>query len=653
MNKRQTGIVVFLFLLLLWLAWGIYQPARSGTLVFDDIPNLQPWQEIGDINSFQALTQFAFSSSHIPGRPLSLISFAIDDQSWPANTDALKRTNILLHLLNAALAFALLRILALRLASPCNANFIALIAATIWTLHPLQASNVAYIIQRMNLLSSLFTLSALIIYCIGRSRLDKQQWSGLVVCSIAAGLFIPLGILAKENALVTCVYILLIEAFYYHSPTLSNTATNKNRVTLTRLWNTWKILALWLPCVIFAAYATRVVLNQPDGFETRNFTAGERFLTQGPVLANYLGKLVAPRIHDSGLYFDNFPISHGIDLTTLISWSLIIFLLLIAYRLKRKKPFISFGIFFYFSGHLMESTVLPLELYFEHRNYLPQLGIWLAISWIIVNYAHSRRRTVIASIVLIISTTLLCLLTWQHATTWGDNRKQTTHWYAENPLSLRTSMAYARLQLSEGHVKTAKETLFKAQRAHPDSLTPLLTWRYWNCLRSGEEIMLADLPEKAKTADYDVTIVSIIMEINQLARSKNNTNCHYSKLDDLEKLMHALLTNRHYSAPDTYSAINMSLAEIAAAKGDLDATISYYDESTKATPNPVYPYKQAYYLLSAGITDPAISYLNKASHLMTWRYRIAYPDLSKKIEDMRIEIQKTVENTSMSHNNSK
>ncbi|MFH1103007.1 MAG: tetratricopeptide repeat protein, partial [Pseudomonadota bacterium] len=41
------------------------------------------------------------------------------------------------------------------------------------------------------------------------------------------------------------------------------------------------------------------------------------------------------------------------------------------------------GILFFFTAHLIESTILPLELIFEHRNYLPSLFLFLpAAAWI-------------------------------------------------------------------------------------------------------------------------------------------------------------------------------------------------------------------------------------------------------------------------------
>jgi hypothetical protein len=46
----------------------------------------------------------------------------------------------------------------------------------------------------------------------------------------------------------------------------------------------------------------------------------------------------------------------------------------------KKYPLISFGILFFLLNHLIESTILPLELFFEHRNYLPSLFLFLPLA---------------------------------------------------------------------------------------------------------------------------------------------------------------------------------------------------------------------------------------------------------------------------------
>src|SRR5690606_28740337 len=50
----------------------------------------------------------------------------------------------------------------------------------------------------------------------------------------------------------------------------------------------------------------------------------------------------------------------------------------LAVVVRKRAPGIFVGWFFFLAAHLVESSFLPLELYFEHRNYLPALGLSIA-----------------------------------------------------------------------------------------------------------------------------------------------------------------------------------------------------------------------------------------------------------------------------------
>jgi len=56
--------------------------------------------------------------------------------------------------------------------------------------------------------------------------------------------------------------------------------------------------------------------------------------------------------------------------------SILIFVGLIGYSMwtAKKRPMISFCILWYFGNLLIESSIFPLEMVFEHRLYLPMVG---------------------------------------------------------------------------------------------------------------------------------------------------------------------------------------------------------------------------------------------------------------------------------------
>ena len=87
-----------------------YWPSLDGPFVFDDIPNLELLGNGGGLTSSEKYVEFIFSAqSSMLGRPVSLLSFALNGQEWPTDPRPFRITNLLLHLVNGLLIFLLTR----------------------------------------------------------------------------------------------------------------------------------------------------------------------------------------------------------------------------------------------------------------------------------------------------------------------------------------------------------------------------------------------------------------------------------------------------------------------------------------------------------------------------------------------------------------
>ena len=84
-----------------------------------------------------------------------------------------------------------------------------------------------------------------------------------------------------------------------------------------------------------------------------------------------------------GLHRDDFPLFENPLVDPWVALSLVghCVLLLMAWRAREKYRLFTFGVLFYYAGHLLESTVWPLELLYEHRNYLPMVGFSIMLGW--------------------------------------------------------------------------------------------------------------------------------------------------------------------------------------------------------------------------------------------------------------------------------
>jgi tetratricopeptide (TPR) repeat protein len=105
---------------------------------------------------------------------------------------------------------------------------------------------------------------------------------------------------------------------------------------------------------------------------------------------------------------------------------------------------VSFLVLFFFAGHLLESTFLPLEMVFEHRNYLPSIALIL-LAVVAINELFSRMELSKLSLPLaFVFMTLLSINTAIRADQWGDSLLLPLFEVEKNPSSPRANFEAAR-----------------------------------------------------------------------------------------------------------------------------------------------------------------------------------------------------------------
>jgi multisubunit Na+/H+ antiporter MnhG subunit len=179
-------VPLFCVLLFIFLS---YWPGQSGGLILDDVSNLQ---DLSLVSSKDSFLRFVFGGeSSVIGRPLSLLSFAVQAGAWSDSPSQLFLVNHVIHMLNVLLVFFLARAVFFHNE---NRTAIALIVCLVWGVMPLHVSSVNYLIQRMALLSAFFSLLSTIFLL--RAQLSRS--AAFLVFSLA---MLGMGLLAKENAL--------------------------------------------------------------------------------------------------------------------------------------------------------------------------------------------------------------------------------------------------------------------------------------------------------------------------------------------------------------------------------------------------------------------------------------------------------------------
>lgn len=444
--------------LLLILTACIYWPGLGGPLLLDDHQNLEALMGletgVADWREVLAVRGYSFG-----GRPVAMLSFI---GNWLTNAGdvwSLKLTNLMIHLLCGVLLYWLsARLLGEPLARVAAGRWwLALLIAALWLLAPMLVSTVLYVVQRMAQLSTLFVLCGLLCYVGGRQRLAERRGAGIVLMLLGFVVFWPLAALSKQNGALLPLLALVVEFSFFERP-----AAQSDR----RLVHALLAVVVGLPAL--AALAVLVFYPGAMGgiFEAREFSAYERLLTQSRVLFDYaFNLLMIPGGSALGLFHDDFTISRRllqppITIVAIAGWLAV---LIAAWRL-RGGPWaaVIFGPLFFLAAHALESTVLPLELYFEHRNYLPSAGLFVSVGVVAGRLVEVTRlkRLLIAVIVLI--PLAHGILTAARVLNWRSHEALMLASASAHPDSGRVHTGLADLYIHRGELDKALEHLDRA-----------------------------------------------------------------------------------------------------------------------------------------------------------------------------------------------
>lgn len=463
---------LLVFVLLLGLTFATYWPGLSGPFLLDDWGTLPKLGDYGPVNNLTTLVSYLTSGNAGPGgRPIALLSFLLNAHDWPAPPWWFKFTNVLFLLLDGCvLAWLLHQLGRVRGLDPRKCAWAAVLGAGLWMVHPLFVSTTLYVVQRMAMLAALFVFAGLGCYVKGRLRLAAGQVRrgyALMVGGLVGGLL--LGFFSKENAGLLPLLALVLELTVLQNPGSGTRNQGPDDERIRRPHRIFRIVFLWLPSALIVAYLLWQLRHPEVLVPGRDFSIGTRLLTEPRVLVRYLYLLVIPHAWTHGLY-TVIPLSRGLwhPWTTLPAIVVVLALIASAFSLRRRWPVLAAAIMFFFAGQLIESTTLPLELYYEHRNFLPAaLLFWpLALWWVTGKGQLLLRRATLVAVFAV----LLCL-TALRADLWGHPDRLALQWMRLNPNSSRAVIFGTDTLEAEGRTLAAYGRLVVASHAKPDDIS--------------------------------------------------------------------------------------------------------------------------------------------------------------------------------------
>lgn len=468
-----------------------YWTGLHGPFLLDDDANLRSIPEWLD-GQLSLYTLLFERGAGIFGRPLSMSSFALNAWIGGYAPFPLKLGNLVVHLSCGGAIFGFLRLLLRR--DPMlqsRASLYAAIAASLWLLHPLHASTVLYVVQRMAQLSTLFILLGLWLYVWLRQRLEGGP-SPAASVGLLAGIpaITALAFLSKENGILLPLLCAVVEIAYFGS----------RRPVSVRAFH---LLYVVLPAAAGAALFFFKPARFIGGYAGRDFTFLERMLSQPRALCDYLWKLVAPNPPMMGIYTDDFIASQSLlaPPTTLIAILALLALSTAAWQLRRSMPGLFFGWFFFLTAHALEAGPIPLELYFEHRNYLPSVGVLLALLVLAVaaGQALARRDVRPGRIGAVLTVGVLAVLafgTHGRAQVWRSARLIAESSVIAHPYSLRANVAVMTASIRDGDRPNANAAV--------ERLIQSPTPRHRSLGSAYRLLMECELDQKGRLEDLEV-----------------------------------------------------------------------------------------------------------------------------------------------------
>ncbi len=416
--KRDRSI--WLILSALCLTVLVYWPSLHGGYIFDDmvyfvdntdvhVTTLNPADWIRAALQQAGTTQF---------RALSMLSFALNyyftglDPFWP------KLTNLGIHLLNGFLLWLLLKeLLRWRKLSaptfehePAGLDLGAAILASAWLLLPINLTGVAYVAQRMESLANLFVFLGLFAYIRARRAEFTSGRNGMApALSVLA--CTALGFSAKESAILLPLYTACLEfaicGFRNADHRISRSAVGTH------------VVFLGLPLLAGLAWISSWVFSDTTSFRT--FSIGQRLLTEPRVLMDYIGWTLFPNINTLTFYHDDLKVSERLfdPPTTALAIAAVFGLIGLAVWQRRARPLFCLGILWFFAGHMLTGTVIPLELVFEHRNYFPSAGLLLAVASLLA-LEPGMRLPILRSAAIVLFIGWCTFTTFLRSEEWSD-----------------------------------------------------------------------------------------------------------------------------------------------------------------------------------------------------------------------------------------
>ena len=454
LRERYEFLVIVLMAVVTFL---IYGKTLTGDYIFDDLPNIKNNHHL----RIRQITAGNLLDAALKGpakrRPVAKLSFALNHYLHGYNVVGFHVVNILVHMINGILLY-LLVVLTWR--TPAMRSYrnrygwIPFFTAFIWLVHPIQTQGVSYIVQRMTSLATMFYMLSFLFYIQARFETGNKKKAAWFIAMTVSGI-LALG--TKEISATLPFFIFLYEWYFFQD--LSLTWIKKHIPLIATVFIMLAIIAL----IYLGGHP---IENITSLYAKRSFDMTQRVLSQFRIVLLYISLLFWPHPGRLNLAYDFQPSQSLLDpATTLLGAMAIIAFLVTAALTAKRHRLISFCILWYFGNLIIESSVIALELVFEHRNYLPSMLFIFLIVFLCCRYVKPKWP---ASLLLSLTVVVCALWTFERNEVWRSPILMWKDCIHKSPRSPRPYNNLGAALMHRGYFQLAAKQYHRAIELDPE-----------------------------------------------------------------------------------------------------------------------------------------------------------------------------------------
>ena len=501
---------------------------------------------------------WAFTKPHSANwHPLTWLSHMLDCQLFGLNPGMHHLTNLLFHIANSLLLFAVF----MRMT---RALWQSAFVAVLFALHPLHVESVAWIAERKDVLSTFFWILTMWAYVRYAEQPRVNRYLAVVI-------FFVLGLMSKAM-LVTLPFVLLLMDYWPLGRLQLGRRENKGKSGFHRL-SFFHLVWEKAPLFVLAAIScvlTFIVQEQGGGVASSDeFPLQTRISNALVSYAVYMGKMIWPS--DLAVFYPHPGIVPRWEV--IAAGLLVASLSILCIRAVRTRPYLAVGWLWYLG------TLVPViglvqvgnQAMADRYTYIPLIGLFIMFAWgvpdLLSKWRH-RQALIVICTALILSAIMVC--TWMQIRHWKDGISLFKH--ALN-VTVNNHLAHNNLGLlllNQGRANEAIMHYLKAIKIKPR----------WALAHYNMGVAKAGQRKFKEAIEY----YSEAIKLNPSSPTAHNN------------LANVLLAQKRFDAaiahyqealrinPD-YGNAHSNLGIAFAAKGDLKEAISHFREALRAKPD--------------------------------------------------------------------